>query len=300
MHVSSEHPSGLDEDLEQALADLGATPARIEVVSSPHSPRPRPGAFRLCLADGRQLKATLTTSGGHAKKVKYLLGCLDARVFPPVLARHGRVIVTEWINGEPLEVDASPARLREAAAVQAKLHLTPVPADCRYPTRDLDGLAVQAEADMRAAADLDAIGDVRAGAAVDALRRFAPSVADCGFVHRDFCPENLVVGGGGALCAIDNETISLGPYDFDLARTWYRWPMDAARRRIHLEAYAARRATGAFLDHFPFWAIAVLADSIQLRRAAAGPVLSAPVERLRALLDALAANADARELVFAT
>ena len=300
MHVFTEQPSGLDEDLQQALADIGATVARIDVVSSPRSPRPRPAAFRLCLADGRQLKATLTTSGGHAKKVKYLLDRLDPRVFPPVLARHGRVIVTQWVDGTPLEIDASADRLREAAAVQAKLHLTPVPADCRYPTRDLDAIAAQAEADVRAAADLEAIGEAGARAAVDALRRFAPSDTDCGFVHRDLCPENLVVSGNGRLCAIDNETISLGPFEFDLARTWYRWPMEAARRRIHLEAYAARRATGAFLDHFPFWAIAVLADSIQLRRAAPGPVLSAPVERLRALLDALVANADARQLVFAT
>ena len=29
----------------------------------------------------------------------------------------------------------------------------------------------------------------------------------------------------GALCLVDNETVDLGPLDYDLARTWYRWPL---------------------------------------------------------------------------
>jgi hypothetical protein len=300
MHVSSEQTPALDEDLRRILADMGAVPVRIDVVASPRSPRPEPGAFRLRLADGRQLKATVTSSNGHAKKAEYLLGYLDARVFPPVLARRGRVIVTEWVRGEPLAADASPAELREAAVVQAALHLTPVPADCRYAPKYLDDVAAQAEADVRAAADLDAIGERRARIALGAVRRFAPAECGIGMVHRDFCPENLVVREDGRLSAIDNETVSLGPFEFDLARTWYRWPMAAGRRRIHLEAYATRRAIDAFLDHFPFWAVAALADSIQLRRAAPGPVLSTPLERLRAFVDALAAGGDPRELVFVT
>jgi aminoglycoside phosphotransferase (APT) family kinase protein len=105
-----------------------------------------------------------------------------------------------------------------------------------------------------------------------------------GLVHKDFCRENMVVSPDGVVRVVDNETLAVDCPDYDLTRTWYRWPMDPAQAVAYLAGYRRHRSTETLARHFPFWAVAVLSESalFRLRR---GLSAALPLGRLRELLD---------------
>ena len=78
--------------------------------------------------------------------------------------------------------------------------------------------------------------------------------------------------------------MSIAPCDYDLARTWYRWPMTGEQRDAYLAGYRDHRDASAFLVHAPFWHIAALANGalFRHRRRSGAPAL--PLAALRALL----------------
>ena len=292
--------SAIDDDLAVLLERTDSRPIAIEPVQSSVSPRAEPGAFRVRLADGRCIKARVQTSRGHAERIEYFLGRLHHEGFPKVLARHGRALLLEWFDGEPLP-DRPPAELLErCASLHASVHLVPAPEDCPYGIRDVASFETKLESELRELCDLGIVAEPVGRTALQAAERFRPDGCAIGIVHRDICSENLIVRPGGAVAAIDNESLSLGAREFDLARTWYRWPMERARRRIYLEAYTRVVGGGIdpFLAHFPFWAIAVLADSARLRAGATPQVSRVPVERLSELLAVLQRGVPGAESVF--
>lgn len=290
----------IHEDLARLLEELDSPPITITPVRQPGSPRLQGGAFRIRLSDGRQIKASVLEGRGQAERTEYFLGRLDHRAFPRVLGRRGRALLIEWVDGEPITGYATAAVFERCAALHASLHLEPLPDDCPYSISDLPLLRQKLDSDLRCLTECGAVGAADAQRASEVALRFLPRSCDTGIVHRDLCPENLVLRSDGGVSSIDNESICLGAHDFDLARTWYRWPMERAERRLYLDTYALRRDIGPFVAHFPFWAVAVLADSTRLRLRAGADVLSVPVERLDRLLGALQGGVAAEELVFET
>ncbi len=100
-------------------------------------------------------------------------------------------------------------------------------------------------------------------------------------VHRDYCPENFLVGTRGDLHVVDNEWVGLEAPGLDLARTWSRWPMPADVWRRFLAGYAST----APADPGPlrFWQIVMAAAGAAIRLAAPADDLAEPVARLREL-----------------
>ena len=86
-----------------------------------------------------------------------------------------------------------------------------------------------------------------------------------GVIHKDLCPENLVIDPRGIVHAVDNEWMTIGPTAFDLARTWYRWPMPEPAWRHYLSTYACLHDPEPALAHFTFWRIAVVSKSARVR-----------------------------------
>ena len=119
--------------------------------------------------------------------------------------------------------------------------------------------------------------------AVALARRSAPATADWGLCHGDFCAENLLVVPALGLHVVDNETICELWQDYDLARTWYRWPMEALAFAAFLDGYREHRQADTFLAHFQFWAICALLRSAAFRLRE-GVSAEVPIRRLEALL----------------
>jgi aminoglycoside phosphotransferase (APT) family kinase protein len=99
-------------------------------------------------------------------------------------------------------------------------------------------------------------------------------------VHLDYCSENIVWRRPARLFVIDNATLSLGDPAEDLARTWYRWNMDARSWRAFLAGYASLADPQRFLDHFPFWAGVTLVRAARYRMDIGAYNWHEPVSRL--------------------
>ena len=134
-------------------------------------------------------------------------------------------MVLPRIDGEPLLTVlaqapwTAPARLRELAALHARLHVVPV-AGCPLPAA---GQLVDRWLEERAP-EIESIGDARADAVLDALRRRADVVRNEEPVvcHGDFHPLNVLSSRTGSQwrhVVIDWTDAAIGDRHFDVART---------------------------------------------------------------------------------
>jgi hypothetical protein len=248
------------------------------------SPRRQRLAFRLRFADGRVLKGRRFDSEGQAARIERLSGYLDPRHFPRLVARRGAAILTEWVHGPVLTRAASGSDLlRQAGALQGALHRTALPADLVDQARErLGRWRPRLERDL---VELMGWGGLDAGEADRILglaTRRAPGDAEVGLGHGDLCPENIVVLGD-SLYVVDNESVLVHACDYDLARTWYRWPMTRVQRAAFVDGYRRDRDPGSFVKRRTYWTILVLVDAALFRLRAGAPGARQALDRLRAL-----------------
>ncbi|HSQ00562.1 MAG TPA: aminoglycoside phosphotransferase family protein [Candidatus Dormibacteraeota bacterium] len=239
-------------------------------------------AFRLHFADGTVLKGSRLVAAADAARVAALAADLRPLV-PRVVASGGAALLSEWVDGESLVgVDWPDELLRRCGAAQAQVHVRAVPADDpsqaaqrsrRQVVQWLDALA---ESGVLLAGERAALAELAA--------RHAPAACATGISLGDYCADNIVCRASGEPCLIDLETLAIAPSDYDLGRTWYRWPMSAAQRAAYLDGYGAHRDASTFLAHLPFWHIAAMAEGALFRHRERRPDLGVPVAGLRGLL----------------
>ena len=90
----------------------------------------------------------------------------------------------------------------------------------------------------------------------------APARFTFGLTHGDIRPANVLVRPWGDCCLVDNEP-AVNAYEYDLGRTWYRWPMRPEERAAYYEGYRQHRSTKEFGRHFVYWAVRVLVESAE-------------------------------------
>lgn len=254
---------------------------RCEQIARHGAARETRDTFRLDFADGVTLKGRRLASAAAASRVEAIVARLDPARFPRVVARHRAALAEEWIPGEALDRQpAQEAHLRWAGETLGAIHRL-------LPPRPRAPLWLPAR---RALVSLHLRRLVNAGILpeADALRlrdqalANAPDQSDFTLVHRDLCPENIVVDPEGRLYCVDNATARGGAADEDLARTCYRWPLDARACGEFLDAYRPYRDPSAFLRHRRFWMIAALAHASWIRHSRAYARADLPLRRLLA------------------
>jgi aminoglycoside phosphotransferase (APT) family kinase protein len=246
--------------------------------------------MRLRLADGSLLKAKRLPSAADAERVERLLHHLHHPAFPEVRLRHGALIVTTWVMGDALgPMDLDSELLRTCGALHAFVHTRP-PVDQVSPRPDARERAIASlRRDLEALVDGGWFQRADAVAASEEANRHAPAAWAVGIVHGDFNAENMVRTGPTEVAVVDNETLSIGAFAFDLARTWYRWPMSPPQWRTYLEGYTRYCDAADFERHLPFWGIAVLARGAVFRWRAGRDGVTEPLVRLRVLLESASA-----------
>jgi Ser/Thr protein kinase RdoA (MazF antagonist) len=271
-------------DLAALLRESGHRVAEIAVVSARGVP-PRPTAFRLITADGIHLKGTCLASPEQAATSERLSRHLRADAVVPVIARSGSAVLQRWIDGEPLRVRSCPAAvMRACGSLQGAIH-----------RRELAGVAdLDAPGDApwrpRLVARLEelvaagAVCQADAAAAVALADRYAPRTIGRGIIVGDLCPDNIVRDRDGRLHVVDVESLTIGPTAYDLARTWYRWPMTTAETAAFLHGYAEHADPSDYLAHFPHWAVVALVNGARYRRRMRPDTAVEPLRRLRLLL----------------
>jgi hypothetical protein len=243
-------------------------------------------AFRLEYADGRVLKGRSFKNPAEAAECVELSRHLDVGTFPPTIAHAGTGVLSVWIEGRPLAVaDCGAALVERCGRLLALIHTTRLdPADCQRAAaavaRDLPSLGREID-ELVARGVLDAR---QAARAAGIAAEYEPAERATGLVHDDFCAENMVVDGEGRLWVVDNENVGLGALDFDLARTWYRWPLAPALRAAFYRGYAEHRPLDSFRAHFWFWAISALVGSAAFRLRVHDDGIAVPCRRLDDLL----------------
>jgi hypothetical protein len=284
-HICSRDPVETPAELGDDLAALVRGVGSALVAATPLS-RPRAGgaatAFRLRFADGSELKGCRVDDPGSARLVPALAARLGT-LAPRIVASRGHAMLTEWIAGTSLAAaEWSDAVLQRCGAAQARAHRETMPGgDSRQRLsywrdrmrRGLETLAAATLLDADEQRRLLALGE-----------RHAPAAAAVGISLGDYCHENIVCRGDGEPCLIDLETLAIAPNDYDLGRTWYRWPMTAAQRAVYLEGYRRHRDPAPFLAHLPFWRLVALTEGAVYRHGQRRDDLGEPLAGLRALL----------------
>jgi hypothetical protein len=274
----------LGPDLWALVQTQGSRLVSVTAVGTLRSARRQRAAFRLRFADGRVLKGRRFDSERQAEHAERLSAYLDPSCFPRLLARRGCAVLTEWVQGARLRAAAwSPELLQQAGALHGALHRTVVAEDLAAKAREqVVGWRSRLGRALDELVEREALDSGEAARALELAVARAPCSAEVGLGHGDFCPENIVVRGR-RLQVVDNESVLVHACDYDLARTWYRWPMGPARRKAYDDGYRRHRDLAGFVTHLPHWATLVLVDAALFRLRAGIVGAERPLGKLRAL-----------------
>jgi len=244
--------------------------------------------FRLHFNDGTTLKGCWLATVAQAQRAAALVGLLGGVLgggVPRLIGQRGAAMLSEWVEGTSLaDARCDDAVRRACGAAQGRLHAAGLaidPADRRdLAPRWLRDVTAKLES-LRAAAVLT---PAAVTAATALARQSAPPQCEGGAVFGDYCAENIVQRRDGSLCLIDIETVATGPYDFDLARTRYRWPMTDREWAVYLDGYRLHRDPAPFVAHRRFWSLTAIVDSLIFRHQFRADDLAVPRAAFAALL----------------
>lgn len=266
-------------DVRAALARHGFAPDGIEVLSRRTTGRRRHRqTLRVHLRDGSSIKVRCLESREAAVNLVEIRRQLAPR-FAPVIAQDDAMLIETWIEGRQLPAPEAAERAAELGAIMGNLHATAMPeVGRRTGTR---GRATRAIEQLAYLSSLGVVSDGLATALAAEVTDTDPGDAHQTIVHRDFCPENLVVDRDDAIHVIDNEWITIDAPGVDLGRTYSRWPLPAVAWESFLRGY---RGAAPF-DPGPlrFWLIVMAAAGAAIRIGDSPSTLAEPVARLREL-----------------
>lgn len=222
---------------------------------------------RLTLVDGGVAKLRVFPSVADASRVERCLAAAPPGALPALLARSGRSLATEYVDGVRLDRHwrTAPAGTRSrhiaaCARALARVHGGTAPALPPTPLPVYSRAIAQATRRLARAGLLDR-------RQADWLRALPLPVSPAaGLAHGDPSPDNLVVTPAGRLRFIDEERVAVRPLAYDLARAICQWRLDGREERRFLAAYArAGGSWAAFAEHRAFWMAAALSTSVVFR-----------------------------------
>ena len=243
-------------------------------------------AFMVELADGTRVKARQVETAEQANRIVAIRSVLPDRHFPKILAHCDTALIEEWIDGSPIASRPTdhPTAI-QSGQLLGLIHKSPIPPVLTSPDVSMPGRRLtRLDRQTNELVDRGKITSAEKDRILELSRRHRPDHCESGIIHRDFCAENLIEGRRGALYAVDNETMRYDALDFDLARTWYRWPMEPDYWSSFLDGYGSLRSTVNFKRHAPFWCLSALVDTFLFRVRAETAEQDLPYKRLLTLL----------------
>lgn len=267
-------------EIEAALREHGMGRCRLLPLSRFQGTKRGRYTFRAESEDGSRVKARHLATAEAARELERLRRGLEP-AFAPVLARHGAVLLEQWVEGRRFATDDAEARAEEAGALLGRLHLRPLEV-AAPPEQSTAGYLTTAEADLGQLREAERLSGDEADLLLSALKRLDPGTFRSVLVHRDFCAENFLIDSAGRLAVIDNEWFEVGAAGFDLGRTFHRWPMPEATWRRFLSGYGSAGAEPEPLD---FWMIASTVFGARVYLRLSPDEVPPLLELLRALIE---------------
>ena len=261
---SKESGMKLPSQIESLLLSHGRAVSGVALLSS-HATTASKAAYRITFADSSSAKARLHGTDAWAAQVEYIQDLIGPHPsLAATLIRSGRAVLEEWVPGATLhEQPPTPETLRECGRLLADLHRVPVAgqASSGATVEPVRARMVEQLAMLRTSG---ALGAQEVNSLVAIADATAPARASSGIIHFDFCGKNLVMHAERGPVCIDNETLRVGPFDLDLARTFYRWPLSRDDHAAFLAGYVAGDGP-AETTHLPFWSLAAEIHSAFVR-----------------------------------
>jgi hypothetical protein len=290
-----QHTAQLGPELDALVARLQAALIEVLPITGLAAPGSNRATFRLTFADGRVLKGRRLDAAADASRINAIVGALARPELPRVVAWGGTALLEEWIEGEPLAaVIPDLSFVEQCGRILGAIHATPFDATWGKASgagpAQADRVEVYRSHVEWTIGELLRDGVLSAAVAVELraiVRDHVPRDASTGFVHGDFCGENIVRRADGEPSVVDSGSLGIGAHDFDLARTWYRWPLPDAHWRAFGVGYRTSRAMERYMTHFPFWCVTVLTDAALFRYRARTAGWRIPLRRLERVFESL-------------
>jgi thiamine kinase-like enzyme len=280
----------LGEDMLRLVQEVNSPLVEVISLSPLALPNIKRGSFRLRFADGRVFKGRRFGSVDQAKRVQNLWKYLSPRNFPEVVAFYRSAMLIKWIEGESMtSTRSTPEVLRRCGDLHGSVHAINISEEeirLYSPETKPESLKT-AQVFRKQVCELERLGALEKAQCkllMELVESNTPKRFSYGLVCGDFCEENLLINSSGNIYVIDNEKLAIDAYDYDLARTWYRWPMNPDQRMAYYDGYTRHRTHESFRAHFLYWVIKVLMRSAILRLQASTQASSVPIQRLQTLL----------------
>lgn len=251
-------------DLQILVRQLGIEIDSAEEITCLTSARQRKASFKLTLTDGRLFKARRFRTLDRFSSAVALAPFIEDLHFSRIVAAHGMASIEQWIAGSPLSADAvSERQANWAGALLGQLHtITDLPPDllARAPAGSWYNNKINTH--LTALVARGALEPALAEKIFELALERQPATFDVGLIHGDFCADNMVISDNGEIFVVDNESLGLGAFDYDIARCLTRWPMNEALRKAFVEGYQRHRSLQVFSSHLEFWAIKALSLTV--------------------------------------
>jgi aminoglycoside phosphotransferase len=251
-------------DLINDLPELLVSAEEITGMNAPGRPK---ATFRLAFESGLTLKGRRLRSADDAANMMNICSALGSPPLSEIMARNEEALLEKWVDGTPLNKLSNMTEeiLAACGEVLGTFHTTSCPGSTGWGPVEIRKRIENFDSELQ---ELERFNLIPMQTRLRLTRRFgqgAPRRADTGFMHGDFCAENIVMDTGQTLRVIDNGSLSTGPLEEDLGRTFSRWPMDDRQKAAFLAGYSRHRDPAPFLIHSDFWIVGALAHSAVVR-----------------------------------
>lgn len=282
--------SDINKELLHLIGDFEANIVSIKNISSIFSSNIDKGSYKLILEDGQTLKWRKFEALYDAERVYSLWKHLNPNNFPRLIRRYETSMLLEWVEGTNLSSEnILPLTYKRCGELLGKMHLAKITTD------EIENFTKYTPKNTKEAIELilgyttniysqGTVNDKEIDIIKKLVNKYSPQSFEMGLVLADLCPENIVTKKSGDICIIDNETLSIDSLDYDLARTFYRWPMNGDQKKAFLSGYETYRSAQSYSNHYYFWDIRVLVKSILHRTRAKANNAAVPIDKLKSLL----------------
>ncbi|HEX2965150.1 MAG TPA: phosphotransferase [Syntrophorhabdaceae bacterium] len=272
----------LEAEVIAALESAGTRVKSVTQISQLHPSEKKRATYRVDHESGTVKARVMQDEQAAQESISHRYELWDA--FAPVIARYGRVLVEEWIDGTALPDIPDRVRLDEAGAILAEMHAASILSHSGSPkVRTTVEHRVLTEGRIRILVEAGALEQEIAARVREVLQRLETLQTTYALTHLDFCGENMIIDRTGRLRVIDNEHIRVDAIGYDLGRTWYRWALPAREWDYFYAAYADRATLPSSQESLHFWKIVAAVTSAELRIRAYPEKANVPLECLRRL-----------------
>jgi thiamine kinase-like enzyme len=261
-------PGEHDDRLADAVRALGLEASSITPLVSAAPVTRLPRTYLVSTKVGSLVKIRFGRREDVTERAAALSAAVADKRVPAPIARVGRVTAETWVEGSVLSSIRLSARHLDAAAdLLAHLHrFQGVPGEYLPRYQLTRPIHQRAERQLTELAGAQVVPQSNLPELRSILDGGLPARARWGLVHGDLCAENLVWRTDGTLVSIDNEAIGRGFIEYDVARTWYRWPMPASAGARFERSYRAALGINA-PSHVEqrAWRLAAVLKGVHLR-----------------------------------